>query len=43
MSFEEIKNISDFRFKKLLKEKMKFAAFEYVKTQQNKQDKIKKK
>ena len=41
MSFEEVKNMSDFRFKKLSKEKMKIAAFEYLKTQQNKQDKIK--
>ena len=36
MSFEEVKNMSDFRFKKLLKEKMKSAAFEYLKRQQNK-------
>ena len=42
LSFEEIKNMSDFKFKKLLKEKMKISAFEYLKVQQNKQEKIRK-
>ena len=34
--------MTDFNFKKLLKEKMKISAFEYLKVQQNKQEKIKK-
>ena len=37
----EIEKMSNYTFKKLLKEKTKSAAFEYLEAQKNKQDKIK--
>ena len=40
LSFEEIQKMSNFSFKKLLKEKVNIAAFEYLKLQQSKQEKI---
>ena len=41
ISFDEIEKMSKYTFKKLLKEKTKMAAFEYLEAQKNKQDKIK--
>ena len=41
LSFEEIEKMSKFSFKKLLKAKIKSAAFSYLKEQKNKQEKIK--
>ena len=40
LSFEEIANLSDSRFKKILKEKMKSAAFNYLTKEKGKQKKI---
>ena len=40
LSFNEIEKISNLRFKNLVKEKVKSAAFEYLITQQKKQTKI---
>ena len=41
LSFEEIAKMTKFSLNKLLKEKIRVAAFEYLKMQQSKQDKIK--
>ena len=41
LSFEEIANLSKFKFNKLWKEKIENAAFTYLKKQQSKQEKIK--
>ena len=41
LSFEKIAKLSKFQFNKILKEKIEIAAFTYLKTQQNKQEKIK--
>ena len=41
LSFDEIEKMSNYTFKKLLKEKTRSAVFEYLKEQKNKQDKIK--
>jgi hypothetical protein len=41
VSFDEIEKMSSYTFKKLLKEKTRSAAFEYLEGQKNKQDKIK--
>jgi hypothetical protein len=40
LNFEEIEKLSDRKFKKLLKEKSKVAAFNYLKKEQSKQTKI---
>ena len=40
LSFEEIASLSNFRFKKLLKEKSRLAGFEYLKSEKSKQTKI---
>ena len=40
LSFDEIEKMSNLRFKNLVKEKVKAAAFEYLISQQNKQTKI---
>ena len=40
LSFEEIENLSDSRFKKLLKENSKTAAFKYLTKEKSKQKKI---
>ena len=41
LSFKEIESMSKFTFKKLVKEKIKSAAFVYLEEQKNKQEKIK--
>ena len=41
LSFDEIENMSKFSFNKLLKEKVKVAAFSYLNIEKSKQDKIK--
>ena len=40
LSFEEIASLSNFRFKKLLKEKSKVAGFNYLNSEKRKQTKI---
>ena len=41
LTFDEIAKMSQFSFNKILKERMKIAAFSYLKNQQSKQEKIK--
>ena len=41
MTFEEIEKLSKFKFTQILKEKMKYEAFIFLKSQQMKQEKIK--